>query len=107
MASRMHAGERTIEVALVQRLLRTQQPQWGDWPVTPVPSSGTEHALFRLGTDLVVRLPRIGWAVDTVARAQRWLPVLAPRLPLVVPQPVAMGEPGEGYPWPWSVYPWL
>jgi aminoglycoside phosphotransferase (APT) family kinase protein len=107
MASRMHAGERTIEVGLVQRLLRAQHPQWGDRPVTPVASSGTDNALFRLGDDLVVRLPRIGWAVDTVARAHRWLPVLAPRLPLVVSEPVAMGEPGEGYPWPWSVYPWL
>src|SRR3954468_17772488 len=70
MASRMHAGERTIEVALVQRLLRTQQPQWADRPVTPVPSSGTDNALFRLGTDLVVRLPRIGWAVDTAVPAR-------------------------------------
>jgi aminoglycoside phosphotransferase (APT) family kinase protein len=56
---------------------------------------------------MVVRLPRVRWAADDVDKEQRWLPKLAPHLPLAVPVPLARGEPGEGYPWSWSVYPWL
>jgi aminoglycoside phosphotransferase (APT) family kinase protein len=56
---------------------------------------------------MVVRLPRIARATGQVAKEQRWLPELAPQLPLAIPEPLAMGRPGEGYPWPWSVYRWL
>jgi len=84
-----------------------QFPRWAGLPVARVSSAGTDNALYRLGTDLLVRLPRIDWAVDDVAKEQRWLPVLAPRLPVAIPEPMAMGEPGEGYPHPWSVYGWL
>jgi aminoglycoside phosphotransferase (APT) family kinase protein len=103
----MHADEVDIDAALVRRLLRAQHPRWADLPVVPVASAGTDNALFRLGDDLSVRLPRIGWAAGDVDKEQRWLPYLAPHLPLAVPAPVAAGRPGEGYPWPWSVYRWL
>jgi aminoglycoside phosphotransferase (APT) family kinase protein len=63
--------------------------------------------LFRLGDDMVVRMPRIEWAADQAESDGRWLPVLAPHLPLAVPAPLAVGAPGEGFPWPWSVAPWL
>lgn len=107
MSSRMHADEVDTDPQLVRRLLAAQFPQWASLPVRPVPSAGTDNALYRLGPDLAVRLPRIGWAVDDVAKEQRWLPLLAGQLPLPVPAPVGAGRPGEGYPWPWSVYRWL
>lgn len=107
MTTRMHADEVTVDPDLVARLIADQFPRWAGLPLTPVPSVGTDNAMVRLGDDLAVRLPRIGWAVHSVAREQRWLPRLAPLLPVAIPEPVALGEPGHGYPWPWSVYRWL
>lgn len=104
---RMHAEEIDTDADLVRRLLRAQHPRWADLPIERVPSAGTDNAMYRLGDDLAVRLPRIGWAVDAVAKEQRWLPALAPHLPLSVPLPVAAGEPGEGFPHPWGVVTWL
>jgi aminoglycoside phosphotransferase (APT) family kinase protein len=103
----MHAGEIKIDAAQVRRLVARQFPQWAGQPVTPVPVSGTDHSLYRIGSDLVGRFPRMDWALDQVESDRRWLPLLAPHLPVPVPVPVAVGEPGEGFPWPWSVVPWL
>jgi aminoglycoside phosphotransferase (APT) family kinase protein len=104
---KMHADEVDTDVALVRGLLAAQFPQWADLPIAPVPSAGTDNALYRLGDDMVVRLPRIHWAVGQVGKEQQWLPRLAPLLPLAIPAPLAMGRPGQGYPWHWSVYHWL
>jgi len=103
----MHAGEVDTNEALIRRLLIDQFPQWSAFPVTPVVSSGTDNALYRLGDELVVRLPRIEWARGGVGRDGEWLPKLAPRLPIAVPVPVAVGRPGAGYPYEWGIYPWL
>jgi aminoglycoside phosphotransferase (APT) family kinase protein len=103
----MHADEVDTDVALVRRLVAAQFPQWAALPLAAVPSAGTDNALYRLGDDLAVRLPRIHWAAGQVEKEQRWLPTLASYLPLAVPVPLAMGMPGEGYPWHWSVYRWL
>jgi aminoglycoside phosphotransferase (APT) family kinase protein len=103
----MHPDEVPTDAALVARLLAAQFPQWAGLPIEPVPSAGTDNALYRLGGKLVARLPRIHWAVGQVAKELRWLPRLAPLLPLEIPVPLAKGEPGEGYPWEWGVYPWL
>ncbi|MFI6659241.1 aminoglycoside phosphotransferase family protein [Streptomyces sp. NPDC050523] len=96
-----------IDETLVRRLLASQFPQWAHLPVAPVPQSGMDNATFRLGEDLSVRLPRYGHWAGQVEREHRWLPRLAPHLPLPVSRPLAKGEPGEGYPYPWSVYRWL
>lgn len=103
----MHEDQVPTSVDLVRRLLAAQHPRWADLPVTPVAEAGTDHALYRLGEELLVRLPIVGWAESQADRDARWLPVLAPHLPLDLPAPVAVGEPGEGYPWRWSVVPWL
>ncbi|MBB5873332.1 aminoglycoside phosphotransferase (APT) family kinase protein [Allocatelliglobosispora scoriae] len=103
----MHEGEIRTDAELVRRLVARQFPQWADLPVTPMPIGGTDHALYRLGDDLIARMPRIDWAIDQAASDERWLPVLAPHLPLTVPAPLGVGEPGEGYPWQWSVVPYL
>ena len=103
----MHDEEVDTDAGLVRRLLAAQFPQWASLRIEPVRSSGTDNALYRLGADMVVRLPRIGWAVGGVETEQTWLPRLAPLLPVAVPLPLAQGEPGHGFPWPWSVYRWL
>ena len=104
---KMHVDELDIDVSLVRRLLAGQFPQWGELSLEPVPSAGTDNALYRLGHDMVVRLPRIHWAIDAVEKEQRWLPKLEPLLPVAIPVPLAKGAPAEGYPWEWGVYRWL
>lgn len=104
---RMHAGEVDVGARLVRRLLAAQFPQWADLPLEQVDHAGTDNAIYRLGEDMSVRLPRIHWATGQAEKEQRWLPRLAPHLPLAVPIPLAIGMPGEGYPWRWSVSPWL
>ncbi|MCX6024158.1 MAG: aminoglycoside phosphotransferase family protein [Chloroflexi bacterium] len=104
---KMHADEVDTDVTLVRRLLAGQFPQWADLPLAPVRSAGTDNAIFRLGDDMAVRLPRIHRAIGQVDKEQEWLPRLAPLLPLAIPVPLAMGTPAEGYPWHWSVYRWL
>jgi aminoglycoside phosphotransferase (APT) family kinase protein len=103
----MHGGEVDTDVSLVRRLLAAQFPQWADLPIAPIPSVGTDHALYRLGDAMAVRLPRIERATWQVDKEHAWLPRLAPHLPLAVPVPLARGCPGEEYPWPWSITPWL
>lgn len=103
----MHVDEVCTDATLVARLLAAQFPRWADLPIAPVPSSGTDNALYRLGDDMVVRLPRIEGSAGQVHKEHNWLPRLAPHLPLAIPVPLAKGEPGEGYPWHWSVYQWL
>lgn len=103
----MHADEVDVSVDLVRRLVAEQFPEWAALPVERVPSSGTDHALYRLGSELVARLPRREVNVESLAKELRWLPRLAPLLPLAVPVPVAAGVPGEGYPFTWAVYRWL
>lgn len=96
-----------VDIAQVRRLVAAQFPQWADRPVTPVPSGGVDNITFRLGDDMLIRMPRFARWIGQVTREQRWLPVLAPHLPLAVPVPVGKGRPGEGYPFPWSVYRWI
>jgi aminoglycoside phosphotransferase (APT) family kinase protein len=103
----MHVDEVETDAALVGRLLAAQFPEWADGPIEAVASAGTDNALYWLGDDMVVRLPRILGATGQVDKEQQWLPRLAPLLPLAIPVPIAMGMPGEGYPWHWSIYRWL
>jgi aminoglycoside phosphotransferase (APT) family kinase protein len=101
------SGEVRTDVGLVRRLLLAQFPQWAELPVVPADSFGTDNATYRLGDDKAVRLPRFARWAPQVDREQRWLPRLAPQLPLAIPVPLAMGQPGEGYPFRWSICPWL
>lgn len=104
---RMHADEVGTNPGLVRALLRDHFPEWADLSVERVDSYGTDHDIYRLGDELSVRMPRVGWAMDQAELEAAWLPRLAPRLPLAVPEPVAMGEPGHGYPFRWAVHRWL
>ena len=107
---RMHAGQVDIGPDVVARLVASQFPHWRGLPVTPVESDGTVNALFRLGEEVVLRLPSSrastrstgpGWS------ASRTSPGGSPRSSLAVPEPLGVGEPGEGYPGPWTAYRWI
>jgi len=96
-----------ITTFLVSRLVEAQFPQWADLPVTPVELDGNDNTTFRLGEGMLVRLPSADRYASQVDMEQRWLPILAPHLPLPIPEPLAMGTPAYGYPWQWSIYRWL
>lgn len=104
---KMHPDEVDTDAGLVTRLLAAQFPHWADLPVRRVASTGTDNAMFRMGAELCARLPRVEWAVGSLERNQRLLRMLAPHLPLAVPTPIAIGDPSDEYPYPWSVLPWI
>lgn len=105
--AKIHPDEVDIDRPLVSRLITRQFPQWADLPITKVDSAGTDNAIYRLGHDMAVRLPRRARAAKTVDKEQRWLPRLSPLLPLAAPVPLGKGVSDEGFPFPWSVYRWL
>ena len=96
-----------IDAALARRIVDRQFPQWSDLPITGVAVDGWDNRTFRLGDELTVRLPSGPWYARQVEKEQRWLPVLAPQVPLPIPTPVAQGAPDDEFPYPWSVYRWL
>ncbi|MBO0871702.1 MAG: aminoglycoside phosphotransferase family protein [Micromonosporaceae bacterium] len=95
-----------IDEHLVRNLIQTAHPDLADLPLRHA-ATGWDNATYRLGEQLAVRLPRIEAAVPLLRQEQRWLPWLAPRLPVPVPAPVRVGAPGTGFPWPWSIVPWV
>jgi aminoglycoside phosphotransferase (APT) family kinase protein len=107
VAARLHVNEVPTDKQLVRRLLAAQFPEWVELPVERHATTGSDHVLYRLGDDLVVRLPRKARVDRQVDKERKWLPRLAPFLPAAVPVPLAKGEPGEGYPFFWSVHRWL
>lgn len=100
-------GRSGIDAALVKRLVATQFPQWSELPVTPVEVDGWDNRTFHLGDERTVRLPSDSGYVLQVAKEHRWLPVLAPQLPLPIPVPLAKGRPALGYRYDWSIYRWI
>jgi len=105
--AKMHPDEVETDVGLVARLIAVQLPEWAELPIEPVAERGTDNILYRLGDDMVVRLPGRGRPALALAKECAWLPKLAPLLPLRVPVPLALGRPAAGYPFPWAVYCWL
>ena len=100
------AAEVHIDLALVAALIREQFPQYAGRPLQHF-ASGWDNVIVRLGPDLLVRLPRRKVAVSLIEHEQRWLPVLAPRLPIPVPEPIHAGRPSARFPWPWSITRWI
>jgi aminoglycoside phosphotransferase (APT) family kinase protein len=96
-----------IDSPLVERLVAEQFPHWSHLPVTPVDEGGWDNRTFHLGPDMSVRLPSAEHYMAQVAKEARWLPVLAPQLPLPISQPLAIGQPGHGYPSPWAIHRWI
>ncbi|GAA3955070.1 aminoglycoside phosphotransferase family protein [Actinoplanes auranticolor] len=96
-----------VDAEQVRRLVAEQFPRLAGLAVEPVADGGWDNWTFRLGPDRLVRLPSAAEYAQAVDKEHRWLPVLASRLPLPVPTPLARGGPGAGYPFPWSIYQWL
>lgn len=103
----LHDDEIPIDLELVRRLLDSQFPQYASLPLTRLAASGSTNALFRLGDDLLVRLPRQPGSGASIPREQRWGVEIGPRLPVAVPQILAIGEPDHGYGEHWSIVGWL
>ena len=104
---KMHADEFPIDEALVCSLIADQFPEWGSLPVRRVDSAGTDNAMFRIGDELVARLPRISGAVVGIAKEQHILPLLVGRLPVTTPRIRGIGKPGVSFPWTWTVLDWI
>ena len=96
-----------IDVHLVRSMVDRQFPEWATLPLRPVERGGWDNRSFRLGDEMVVRLPSAAEYADQVAKEHRWLPYLAPTVPVLIPRPLALGEPMFGYPWRWSIYSWI
>lgn len=94
-----------LSEAGVEALVRAQHPHLAASVVRV--GAGWDNAVYRLGERLAVRIPIRAVAVPLLRNEQRWLPEIAERMPVAVPAPVAVGEPGGGYPWPWSIVPWF
>ena len=106
MSSNTPVAEFDVDSALVLRLLLDQHPDLAHLPLAAL-ASGWDNAIFRLGDALTVRMPRRQLGAELIRHEQRWLPVLAPTLPLPTPCPLRVGRPALGYPWHWSICPWL
>lgn len=106
----MHSGTPAAEVQidknLIRALIQAQHPEFAALEISPI-DAGWDNAIFMLGTDFAVRLPRRAAAAELVRREQKWLPSVAQRVPLPIPSPLRVGAPGCGYPWFWSIVPWI
>lgn len=98
---------RLVDTDVAQRLITAQFPQWAGLPVRPVATNGWDNQTFHLGDAMSIRLPTAAEYALAVPKEHRWLPVIADRVPLPVPVPLAQGEPGEGFRFHWSVYEWI
>jgi aminoglycoside phosphotransferase (APT) family kinase protein len=99
-------AEVSIDLPLVRNLLREQHADLASLALVDI-GEGWDNCVFRLGEDLAVRIPRRAASAALIEHEQRWLPQLSTRLPLPIPVPVRIGRPGCGFPWAWSVVPWL
>ena len=96
-SDKLKAGKFDVDVGLVRRLVDRQFPQWAHLPIAPVDDDGWDNWTFRLGDRLKVRLPSDEGYAEQAEKESRWLPLLAPHLPVAVPEPLALGAPDQGY----------
>ncbi len=96
-----------INLSLVAKLIKQQFTQWSHLSISSVTQNGIDNKTFRLGNELLIRLPSAQGYAAQVEKEQRWLPILASRLSTTIPTPVAQGSPSRDYPWNWSVYRWI
>ncbi|MFT4060266.1 MAG: aminoglycoside phosphotransferase family protein [Legionella sp.] len=102
-----HNEELVINDVLVSHLVAAQFPQWKNLPIRPVARSGWDNRTFHLGNEMLVRMPSDAEYALQVEKEQKWLPILAPQVPLPIPAPLALGKPTTEYPWHWSIYSWI
>jgi aminoglycoside phosphotransferase (APT) family kinase protein len=107
VAGRMHTDEVEVTDRLVRQLVDSHFPEFRDLDLQRLDSAGTVNAMFRLGSELCVRLPINPGCAGDLDKELLWLDRLRPQLPLDIPEPVATGSPALGYPFRWAVYRWL
>ncbi len=95
-----------VDEALVRALIADQHPHYARWTIR-YQGEGWDNFTFRLGDDLAVRLPRRKASAELLVNEQRWLPAIAARLRMPITASVAIGAPGRGFPWSWSIVPWI
>jgi aminoglycoside phosphotransferase (APT) family kinase protein len=95
-----------VDEQVARSLLRGQRPEWAELPISPA-GAGTDNRMYRLGDQLLLRLPRTADNAQAVRKEQAWLPRLAPQLPCRIPEPVHAGTPTDAFPLAWSVYRWI
>ena len=103
----MHPDQFEVGASDVRRLLRAQFPELAELSIRPVLSSGTMNAVFRLGDDLLARLPFVAWGSADIEHEARWLPIIGTSMPVAVPRIVGLGTPDEDYPCAWSILSWM
>jgi aminoglycoside phosphotransferase (APT) family kinase protein len=103
----MHKDEISINDAIVKKLISSQFPKFNDLPVQKVSSMGTVNAIYRLGEELCIRLPRLGWAEKSLNNEWKVLPLICKSVSLAVPEPVEKGKPNADYPLEWAIYNWI
>lgn len=96
-----------ITTALAAELITSQFPHWAHLPIVPVKPGGWDNRTFRLGQTMSIRLPSASKYASQVKKEQTWLPLLAPRIPFSIPEPLALGLPSINYPFEWSIYRWI
>lgn len=102
----LHEGELPIDESVVVSLLREQRPQWATLPLAPA-GAGTDNVMFRLGDEMLVRMPRTAGNATSLRKEREWMPRLAPGLPFRIPEPVHAGSPSAAYPLEWAIYRWI
>lgn len=107
---KMHEHEFEINENLVQSLLTNQCLKWSNLPLRQVISSGTDNALFRLGNEYIIRLPRIEWSPGSINQSinkeYEWVPKIAQLLKTLISEPIFKGNPDKLYPWAWTINKW-
>jgi len=103
----MHANEIKINLKIVRGLIQDQFPELATLPVTPVNSTGTVNAIYKLGENLAIRLPRVIEWSHSIEKEWKWLSLLARQVTLKIPEPFAFGQPNDLYPVNWSIYKWI
>lgn len=96
-----------INQLLATKLIFEQFPKWSNLAIKPVPIGGHDNRTFRLGDEMLIRMPSAEEYKEKVVKEHKWLPVLAPHLSLSIPSPIALGKPSAHYPWNWSIYRWI
>lgn len=96
-----------VTLSLVDELIEAQFPQWMKLPIRFVEKNGMDNITFRLGEEMLIRLPSAEAYASKVTKEQKWLPVLAQQLSIKIPEPLAQGSPSRSYPWNWSIYRWI
>lgn len=102
----MHENELEIDENLVYTLLKHQCPEWANLPLKQILSSGTDNTLFRLGSEYIVRLPRIDWAAESIDKEYIWVPKISQFLQVPISKPIFKGHPDKTYPYSWLLTKW-